>query len=48
MFLPQSEKLSFAPIQYNRQNHSFYPLIFSFFIYDGRQKILYRMVASIP
>jgi len=48
MFLPQSERPSFAPTQYNWQNYSFYILIFSFLNDSGRQKILDWIIARIP
>jgi hypothetical protein len=38
MFLPPSERPSFAPIQHNWQNYSFVYLIFRFFIWDGKTK----------
>jgi hypothetical protein len=49
MFLPQSQRPSFAPIQHNWQNYNFAYLVFRFFWYKtGRQKILDWMIASIP
>jgi hypothetical protein len=49
MFLPQSERPSFIPIQYNWQNYSFIHFNLSVFWYEmGRQKILDWMTASIP
>jgi hypothetical protein len=38
MFLPQSERPSFAPIQYIWQNYSFVYFNLSFFIWDGKTK----------
>jgi hypothetical protein len=49
MFLPQSERPSFAPIQHSRQNYSFVYFNLKVFLYEtGRQNILYWMIASIP
>jgi hypothetical protein len=49
MFLPQSERRSFAPTQYNWQNYSFVYFNLCFFLYEmGRQKILNWVIASIP
>jgi hypothetical protein len=38
MFLPQSERPSFAPIQYTGKFTVLYILIFSFLIWDGKTK----------
>jgi len=47
--LPQCQRPSFTPIQHNRQNYSSVYLNLSISWYKtGRQKILHRMIASIP
>jgi hypothetical protein len=38
VFLPESERPSFAPIQHNWQNYNFVCLIFMVFIWDGKTK----------
>jgi hypothetical protein len=38
VFLPQSERPSFAPLHYNWQNYILYILIFRFFIWEGKTK----------
>jgi hypothetical protein len=49
MFLPHSERPSFAPIQYKWQNYSFVYFNFQFFfIWDRKAKILDWMIARIP
>jgi hypothetical protein len=50
MFLPQSVRSSFAPIQHNWQNYSFVYFNLQVFWYNetGRQKILDWIIASIP
>jgi hypothetical protein len=49
MFLPESERPSFAPIQHNWQNYSFVCFNLQVFLYEtGRQKILDWIIASIP
>jgi hypothetical protein len=50
MFLPQSERPSFAPIQHNQQNYSFiyFNLHVFFWQETGRQKILDWIIASTP
>ena len=48
-FLPQYERSSFKPIQSSRQNYnSVYLNVYIFGFQPGRQKILHRMIASIP
>jgi hypothetical protein len=49
VFLPQSERPSFTPIQHNWQNYSFvYFNLQVFWCEEGRQKILVWMITSIP
>jgi hypothetical protein len=48
VFLPQNERPSFAPMQYNRQNYNFVYLILGFWYETKRQKILDWIIASIP
>jgi hypothetical protein len=49
MFLPQSKRPSFAPIQHNRQNYSFVYFNLQVLLYKaGKQTILDWMIASIP
>ena len=48
-FLPQYERSSFTPIQNNRKNYnSVYLNVHIFGYQPGRQKILHRMIRSIP
>ena len=48
-FLPQCERASFTTIQNNRQNYnSGYLNLYIFGYQIGKQKILQRMIASIP
>jgi hypothetical protein len=48
-FRPQCEWLSFTPIQNNRLNYSFvYLNVYIFGYQPGRQRILHRLIASIP
>jgi hypothetical protein len=49
MYLPQSDRPSFAPIQHNWQNYrSVYFILYVFWYETGRQKILDWIIASIP
>jgi hypothetical protein len=49
VFLPRSERPSFAPIQYNWQNYSFVYFNFHVLLYETwRQNILDWITASIP
>jgi hypothetical protein len=49
VFISQSERPSFAPIQHNRQNYSFVYFNLQVFWYEtGREKTLHRIIASIP
>jgi hypothetical protein len=48
VFLPQSERQIFAPIQHNWKNYSFVYFNLKFFLYEtGRQNILDWIIASI-
>ena len=46
-FPPQCERLSFTPIQKNRQNHSS-AYVYTFEQQTGRPKIMHQITASIP
>jgi hypothetical protein len=48
-FLPQCKRPSFTPIQNNQQDYSsVYLNLYTFWYKTGRQKILHRMITSIP